>query len=140
LKYQRERAERDLERQERHIARRFEACASEELCCFPDWPWARFDNPDFRRQASARITAAVERWTSQDGPLVLSAPTGAGKTASLVAWLWRMRDQAIAAVRNGGDAGLCSFAFVSGLEIAGARRRAKIGDEARLVTLACEVR
>src|SRR5690606_13026185 len=44
LKYQRERAERDLERQERHIARRFEACASEELCCFPDWPWARFDN------------------------------------------------------------------------------------------------
>jgi hypothetical protein len=106
---------------------------------FPSWPWARFDNADFRQRVDPRLLAAVDAYKpSEHGSLVECAPTGRGKSALLVAWIWRWREELRARVLEG--AGLTmSFAWVSGFELAGARKRSGLGDEAPLVKLACAV-
>jgi DNA replication protein DnaC len=75
--------------------------------------------------------SVLERWSPQRGNLVLSAPTGRGKTAGLVAWAARAHASESAPV----------IGFVSGLELAGARRRARLGEEAETVerALRCDV-
>jgi DNA replication protein DnaC len=105
----------------------------------PAWEHARFDNPEFRRRASRKIVAAVERWSPERGSLLLSAFTGAGKTAAVLAWLYRMRDAAFAKARAGEDAKIVPFAFITGHELANCRRRWSIGEESPLVKLATSV-
>lgn len=109
------------------------------LTHLPAWEHAHFDNPEFRRRASKKIVAAVERWSPQRGSLVLSAFTGAGKTAAVLAWLYRMRDAAFAKARAGEDANILPFAFITGHELANCRRRWSIGEESPLVKLATSV-
>lgn len=104
----------------------------------PQWEWARYDNPAFRGRANAKILTAAESWTPDKGSLTLSAPTGRAKSASLLAWLFRMRDEAVAKARDGEEASIFSFAWLTGPELSGCRRRWKIGEESPLVTLACK--
>lgn len=99
----------------------------------PYWEWARFENESFRKRSSRKITSAVERWSPSEGGLIVSGPTGRGKTGAIVAWLYRMRDGAIAKARAGEKASIVPFAFVSGPELSGSRRRWKIGQEAPIV-------
>lgn len=101
-----------------------------ERAALPQMPWARFDNEEFRHRASARIVTALERWTAERGSLILAAPTGRGKTAALVAWAARVHG-------SGQPAGVD---FVSALELAGARRRVRLGGEAELVERANRAR
>lgn len=116
------------------IAERFERCAlgpdgfDAQL---PTWPYARFDNAAFRQLASPTILAALEPWKPTDGNLVLSARTGAGKTAGTVALLHRLRSDAERAcdLRI-----LPRFLFVTAALLGGARRQQRLGTgESRLI-------
>jgi hypothetical protein len=105
------------------------------ICHPPSWPYARFDNAEFRARSSKKIVGAVEKWDPKKLPtLLLCAPTGKGKTAALLAWLWRYRDQQIERLRAGEEkVWITSFVFATGPEFAVARRNAALGDEAPLV-------
>lgn len=115
-----------------HVRAGFE----EPLTHTPQWPWARFNNPEFRRRANSKILTAVENWSPDKGSLLLCGETGAAKSASVLAWLYRMRDQAIAKARAGEKASIVSFAWITGPELSGCRRRTKIGQESPIVKLA----
>lgn len=105
------------------------------LCHPPSWPYARFDNAEFRARSSKKIVGAIEKWDPKKLPtLLVCGPTGKGKTASLVAWLWRYRDQQIARIRAGdAKVWVTPFIFASGPEFAVARRNAALGEEAPLI-------
>jgi hypothetical protein len=107
-----------------------------QLTHAPKWPWARFDNPEFCERSSRVVRTAVEAWRPKQGSLIVSAQTGKAKTASVVAWLFASRERLMAAIRAGEARDAPSFAFVSGPELSGARRRWKIGEESPLVELA----
>jgi hypothetical protein len=65
------------------------------------------------------------------------APTGRGKTAGPVAWLYRHRAHTIARARAGDDnARHRQFVFGTGAEIAIARRKTAYGQEAPLIAAA----
>jgi hypothetical protein len=112
----------------------------ERLLNTPSWKWARFDNAEFRRRVRPKILAAGENWSPDAGSLLLSAPTGAGKTAVWVAWLWRELDRALARAKAEPHVehghGVRRFAFVSAAELVVARRNSKLGAEAELIELA----
>jgi DNA replication protein DnaC len=127
----------DIERRTRQVSDDF--WRHLEKTSPPRWEHARFDNAEFRRRALKKVVTAVERWNHQQGCLLVSAPTGAGKTASALAWLFQLRDGVISRIRAGDAASLPSFAFVTGHELANCRRRAPIGDEAPLIALAKRV-
>jgi hypothetical protein len=105
------------------------------ICHPPNWPYARFDNAEFRSRSSKKIVGAVEKWDPKKLPtLLLCAPTGKGKTAAIVAWLWRYRDQQIERVRAGEEkVWITSFVFATGPEFTVARRNAALGEEAPLI-------
>lgn len=110
------------------------------ICHPPSWPYARFDNAEFRARSSKKIVAAVEKWDPKKLPaLLICAPTGRGKTAALLAWLWRYRDKQLERLRAGEEkVGISSFIFATGPEFAVARRNAALGEEAPLVKHALE--
>lgn len=110
----------------------------------PRWPWARLDNREFRKRVHARILEAVEAWAPDKGSLMLCANTGAGKTAVALARLYRLLDESVERVRDAATLkeaekieGVPSIAWITGPELSGCRRRWSIGEEARLVDLAC---
>ena len=104
----------------------------------PRWGWARFDNADYCGRVSPKLLRAFESYDGTES-LVASAKTGGGKTSLAVAWLWRLRERAEQAVRDGKKPHKPDFMFVSGPELAGARRRWELGSESKLVETACEV-
>jgi len=111
------------------------------LCHPPSWSYARFDNPEFRRRASKKIVAAVERWDPEKVPtLLLAAPTGRGKTGATLAWLYRHREQQLELAKAGDEkAHIASFMFVTGPELAVARRNSELGSESPLITHALDI-
>lgn len=127
----------------KYIRNRFEYCMSGNitgreghgLCHPPQWEFARFDNSEFRARSSRKIVGALEKWDATEIPtLLLAGPTGSGKTAGVVAWLWRHLDQQIAKVQAGDEqAGMPQFIFATGPELAVARRNAPLGEEAPLI-------
>lgn len=103
----------------------------------PAWPWARFENSAYRKRVAPALLRAYESYDGSES-LVVSAKTGGGKTSLACAWLHRERERAEQAVRDGAKARGLDFMFVSGPELAGARKRWGLGSESRLVTEACE--
>jgi len=93
----------------------------------PDWPWARFDNPTFRELADAVILEAAESWRIEQSALVLAAPTGAAKTASIVAWAYAEQARRLADVDAGGKPQPLDFVFTTGFELAKARAQHQLG-------------
>lgn len=100
----------------------------------PNWPWARFGNPEFRRRIHPALLA-FENYKTTLGSGLLSFPTGAGKTAVLVAWWEQELARAIesANATEGTEWTLTDFRFVSGFEVAVARRNTPLGSEARII-------
>jgi hypothetical protein len=106
---------------------------------FPKWPWARLENAAFRQTVDPRLVEAVESYDpARDGSLVLCGPTGRGKSSLAVAWVWRLHDALRARVAAGERLSM-DFAWVSGFELAGARKRSLLGDESPLVKHASDV-
>jgi DNA replication protein DnaC len=102
--------------------------------CPKNWDFARFDNAEFMRRVSRKVADGVSKWTGEVS-LFVSGPTGIGKTALIDAWLHRRyeqfeKDVAARIARQ------LNFAFISGPNISGCRRRGKIGEESKLVELA----
>lgn len=118
-----------------YMAGHTEAVRGHGVCHPPEWPFARFDNEQFRSRASKKIVGAVEKWDPNVIPtLLLCSLTGRGKTAAPVAWLWRYRDQQVERIRAGDEKVWCtSFIFATGPEFAVARRNADLGEEAPLI-------
>lgn len=104
----------------------------------PLWHWARFDNADYCGRVSPKLLRAFATYDGTES-LVVSAKTGGGKTSLTVAWLCRLRERAEQAVRDGKKPYKPNFMFVSGPELAGARRRWELGSESKLVETACDV-
>ena len=136
---------RRLEIAKNSVTRSFLYQAKHEHCeqtvgGLPDWPHARFDNPEFRRRASKKILTFLESYSFTDGTsVVVSGDTGAGKTGGVEAMLYKWLDEARSAIKSGPDDDKWpgfrpSFFFVSGHELVGARRNWKIGSEAPIVT------
>jgi hypothetical protein len=109
------------------IAYRFESCALGPEgfdAQLPKWEYARFGNEAFRKLASPIILEALERWVPGDGSLILSARTGAGKTAASVALMHLLRADAEAEF----DMTLMPrFLFVTAAQLSAARRHQKLG-------------
>jgi len=105
------------------------------VCHPPQWPFARFDNVEFRARASKKIVSAIEKWDPAKFPtLLVSSPTGSGKSGATLAWLWRYRDQQLARAQAGDEtARVVPFVWASGPELATARRNASLGQEAPLI-------
>ena len=105
----------------------------------PDWPHARFDNPEFRRRASKRILAGLASYSFTDGmPMLVSGDTGTGKTSGVTAMLYSWLDKAkAAAIAPPSEANhpsfLPSFFFLTGHELVASRRNWRIGSEAPIV-------
>jgi len=105
----------------------------------PDWPYARFDNPEFRRRVSKKVLAFLEGYDfSQRASLAILGDTGIGKTASVEAMMYKWLDAARAAVKVQPDDDKWpsfhpSFFFLSGHELVSARRNWRIGSEAPIV-------
>jgi DNA replication protein DnaC len=121
---------------EKAVRDRFELDAtggSMALSAVPNWPWARFENAEFVRRASRRVLGAYKTYRPTQGNLIVSAPTGRGKTSGVVAWLFDAQKRAIDAVDH---RLMPRFLFLTGPMLANARRRAPIGHEAPLVDLA----
>lgn len=109
------------------IADRFEACwlgPDGFDASVPNWPYARFDNAAFRKLASPVIVEAAERWKLADGSLILSARTGAGKTAACVAKLCQLRAEAEKAFN---PSLLPTFLFTTAAQLGAARRQQRLG-------------
>lgn len=103
----------------------------------PVWAYARFDNATFRDLVSPTILSALENWQPADGNVILSAKTGAGKTAGTVARIWQFRTVAEQAYD---PAGLPRFLFTTAALLSGARRQVKLGTgESPLVERAMDV-
>jgi hypothetical protein len=106
---------------------------------FPNWEWARFSNEEFRRRVSPTILRALEAWSpDRDGSIVITGPTGRGKSSCPVAWVWREHDRMLERVEAGENLGF-SFAWITGYELSGARKRSPLGEESRLVQHAMDV-
>lgn len=127
LRSRRERAET----RRRDLLRAFESCMRDA----PRWKWARFDNLEFQKRTSKKILKALEGYEpARAGNLVLSGRTGIGKTACCCAWQQRNLDRGFAQIeRDEKPTDFVPFMFVSGLELAGARKRSGLGEEAPLV-------
>jgi hypothetical protein len=106
---------------------------------FPRWKWSRLDNPEFRRRVSPLILREVESYDPDvDGSMVIVGKSGAGKSSVTAAWVWRRHDEMRARVEAGENLRM-SFAWVSGYELAGARKRSQLGEESPLVRHASQV-
>ena len=106
---------------------------------FPKWTWARFYNAEFRQRVDPRLLEVIESYEpDRDGSLVDCAPTGRGKSSLVVAWIWRLHDVLRGRVAAGEKHSM-GFAWVSGFELAGARKRSQLGDESPLVKHASDV-
>lgn len=98
------------------------------LAPLPAWEWARFGRPEMRA-VSRRLYDAAEAWSPEDGNLVLLDPTsGAGKTASAVAIIHRLVDDAM---RPGATHAERTHArgirYLSAYDLATARRNHPLG-------------
>jgi hypothetical protein len=106
---------------------------------FPRWGFARADNAEFCRRTSPTIGRAISAWEpKRDGSIVITGPTGKGKSSWLVAWVWREHDARRARVIAGEKLRM-HFAWISGYELSGARKRCKLGDESPIVELAMQI-
>jgi DNA replication protein DnaC len=104
----------------------------------PDWPFARFENSEFRARASKTILSALEQYRLQDGlSLLICGETGVGKTGGVVARLYGWLDEAVAAAVPESDVNIRRFEphffFVTGHELAGSRRNWKLGEDCPIV-------
>ncbi len=99
----------------------------------PRWSYARFGNGEFCRLASPKVVEGVRRWHPRHRSLFVSGPTGVGKSAAVVARLHAQYEAAVAALRRRERAELWGFAWVSGFELAYARRNAPLGAEPPLI-------
>lgn len=74
--------------------------------------------------------------------MVILAPTGAGKTASLVAWAHALRDAALRQITSvGEELALMDWRYVTGPELAESGRRRRLGtDEPECVSSASTAR
>jgi hypothetical protein len=107
--------------------------------CFPVWDYARLANLEFRRRVSPLLLNEVEGFDHcRDGSLVLLGETGKGKSALTVAYVHRRYDDEMRRV-EAGESRAIHFAWVSGFELAGARKRSPLGGESPLVQHAIEI-
>jgi DNA replication protein DnaC len=100
----------------------------------PDWPWARFSDPKFieRTANAAAMVTAGKAWTPKAGNLILSGPTGLGKTVTAVAIANAIYDQAFDAdPKNWIDQKKVVLArrtwFVTGHQLVESRRSTPLG-------------
>ena len=94
----------------------------------PPWRWARIGDPTWlARVPDRRLRQLAERWTPTSGSVLLSGPSGAGKTSACVALAWRLLGEACEA----GDVEhvACSAAWVSALDLADDWRRSQYDRE-----------
>jgi len=109
----------------------------------PEWTWARFDNLDFRGRVSQKLLQEYESYDpGRDGSFVALGKTGAGKSSLAVAWIWRRYNAARARLENGEEVPIdtwLKFAWVTGYELSGARKRSQLGEESPLVKHAIDV-
>ena len=108
--------------------------SGDPLTVFPDFPYARFENAEWCARVSPKLLNVFELYAA-DRPMLVLGATGDGKTSGLVARQNRELDKARAAVRAGAKRRL-NFAYVTGFDLAGCRRRSRIGDEAPLLEYA----
>lgn len=107
--------------------------------CFPVWDWAHLGNVEFRRRVSPILLHKVESYDHRrDGSLVELGETGKGKSALAAAYINQLYDEEKRRV-EAGETRVMYFAWVSGYELAGARKRSPLGDESPLVQHAIEV-
>jgi len=105
----------------------------------PDWPYSRFDNPEFRRRASKKILSYLQSYSFNEGmSMLVSGDTGTGKTSGIVAMMYKWLDEAKATVPAPTDSSVMpsfrpAFFFVTGHELVGARRDWRIGSVAPIV-------
>jgi hypothetical protein len=107
-----------------------------DLAQLPGWRWARFGNEAWRKRCDPRVVSAVEEWDHRKGSLGILKPTGGGATSSMVAWVWRVHDAALAAAESGETAPcMPSWIYCSGLDLSEAAKRRRLGnDEHELVS------
>lgn len=106
------------------------------LTRFPEMPYAHFTNSAWRAKVHPKLLNVIELWDGKQSMLVLG-PTGVGKTSAVVARLHADQERLERQVGEGATL-KHRFAYVTGPELSGCRRRAKIGAEARLVEHACD--
>jgi len=146
---QRESRDRHLRSAQESIRDSFGYCAerpglAQRVGGLPVFPFADLANAEFRRRASRKILGALERYKF-DVRLMISGPTGCGKTSGIVARLNKSRDDAVVAAKPstgpGGSPPVFRprFFFLSGYELVSARRNWKLGEESPVITLAKDV-
>lgn len=65
----------------------------------PPWPWARRDNAEWRKRLHPDIVRALAGWTP-DRSLVITGPTGCGKSSGVVARIRSVRDEMMRRLRT----------------------------------------
>lgn len=108
------------------------------LTQFPVMPWARADNAEFRKRAHPKLfNVVVEQWDRKTS-LLLLGPTGSAKTGTIVAAIHADLERMRAEIRATAEKRGITFLYTTGFELAGCRRRSKIGDEAPLLERAMQ--
>jgi hypothetical protein len=102
------------------------------LLHFPQMPYADFGNAAWREKCHPKVLNVIEQWDMESSMLILG-PTGSGKTSCIRARLYAEFERRTKLVEADGESRSFSFAYTTGLELQGCRRRARIGDEAELV-------
>ncbi|HET9930835.1 MAG TPA: hypothetical protein VFQ35_09120 [Polyangiaceae bacterium] len=97
------------------------------------WDYARFSDEAWRARCHPKILNVLEQWDFRQSMLVLG-PTGSGKSSGIVARLYRELERLTALVQETGEAHTFDFAYTTGLDLSGCRRRSKIGAEATLIS------
>jgi len=133
---------KDVELRRAALDAEFQRSMARERTFPPQWPFARLDNQEFCKRVSKVLLVAAKHYSPcEDGNLVLSAPTGRGKTSLALALLYALIERAKAATEPGKTGEFLEFAFVTAPELVQSRRQTKLGsgDEAPLVAVAMSV-
>ncbi len=104
--------------------------AGDPLTVFPDFTYARFSNLTWRERVHPKLLNVISSYTG-NAPLLILGGTGAGKTSAIVARQHAELDRLRGEVEMGANRTI-NFAYVTGPDLSGCRRRSRIGDEAPL--------
>jgi DNA replication protein DnaC len=118
--------------------------ALREILVAGDGPVSAFDQglEVVRSRVPARLLACCDQWTAEQGGLVLTGPSEAGKTMALLALAWRLHDLAnqelppYAAHLEREPS--CPVVWVQALKLARLRDTWRYGHERPLLEVACE--
>jgi hypothetical protein len=125
----------DERRRERAEERRERLAALWPIPTLPRWPWARLSETSWRERVAPKAVREAARW--EPGiPMLMSGPTGTGKTSSMVARMWDLRAEALlwAQEVRDGPCPLVPALYATEIQLVQARRRHPLGyGEAPLV-------